>query len=128
MATLHDGPWLERVAIEVSDLDRWIGLFEGLLGPGFERHQVAQAAGTITIAIHPAGIELVQTATERPRLRSFHLATTDIEMAMQIVRGLGWQHIDSTALGGRRHEILDAEGLRLLLVQSEADGSGTSPP
>ena len=114
------GPWLDRVAIEVGDLERWIGLFEELLGPGFRRHRVEQATGIVEIAIHPAGIELVRGRPgDSPRVRSFHIATPDLEFAMGVVRGLGWTTIDGLELGGRRHEIIDAEGLRVLLVDGE---------
>src|SRR4051794_35516674 len=90
--TLHGiGPRLERVAIRVPDLDRWIGLFEALLGPGFERAEVEQAHGPVEIAIHPAGVELVQSDVERPTLRSFHLATQDPTPMANIARGLGWE-------------------------------------
>ena len=50
---------LERLAVEVPELDGWIDRFEAVLGPGFGRRPVRQATGTVHVAIHPAGIELL---------------------------------------------------------------------
>jgi hypothetical protein len=108
---------LERLAVEVPDLDGWVRRFEALLGPGFTRHRVQQAAGPVELAIHPNGIELVYNpAATAPRLRSFHLATADVDDALRCADRLGWRRIDTVTLDGRRHEIVDAEGLRILLL------------
>lgn len=121
--TSPEHAWLERVAITVTDVEKWIGLFEELLGPGFKRATVQQSNGPVAIAVHPAGIELVEgTVPARPELRSFHLASKDIELAATIARGLGWEKVDTVSLEGRRHDVLDAEGLRLLLVDGSDDG------
>lgn len=114
----HHGPRLERVAITVPDLEVWIRLLEILLGPGFQRYETLQSSGLTHIAIHPAGVELVQGAVEHPVLRSFHLATTDVDGLRGRARTLGWSTPDTITLNGRRHEVVDAEGLRLLLVEA----------
>jgi len=113
------GPELHRLAIEVSDLDAWVEQFERLLGRGFERHTVQQKTGPVDIAIHPAGVELLHNPdAEAPRLRSFHLATADFDGALGVVGDLGWTRLDSFSLHGRRHEVVDAGGLRLVLLEA----------
>jgi len=119
-------PRLERVAINVPHLNRWIELFEALLGPAFERTTIQQAHGPVEIAIHPAGIELVLSDVERPSLRSFHLATQDPTLMANIAHGLGWHTVDKVTLRGRRHEVLDANGLRLLIVDISSDADNGS--
>ncbi len=55
-----DGIRLERLAIEVPELEGWVDRFEAVLGPGFGRRPVRQqATGTVHVVIHPAGIELL---------------------------------------------------------------------
>jgi hypothetical protein len=110
-------PTLERLAIEVADLDGWIARFETLLGPGFERSTVQQAAGPVDVAIHPAGVELLRNpAAEGPRLRSFHLAAPDLEETARTALELDWTRLDGFTVDGRRHEVFDAEGLRIVLL------------
>ncbi len=121
MTSSQDRPRLERVAINVPEINRWIGFFEAVLGPAFERTIIQQAHGPVEIAIHPAGIELVQSDVKRPILRSFHLATQDPASTADIAHGLGWHTVDSVSLRGRRHEVLDAEGLRLLIVDTSSN-------
>jgi NAD(P)-dependent dehydrogenase (short-subunit alcohol dehydrogenase family) len=65
-----DGVRLERLAVEVPDLDAWIERFEAVLGPGFVRRSVRQATGTVDVAIHSAGVELLAKPAAEPRLRS----------------------------------------------------------
>jgi len=114
---------VERLAINVPDLTRWITTLEQLLGPGFERSTVQQRSGPIEIAVHPAGIELVaNTQQTSPSLRSFHLATDDIDRTVGIASELGWTRIDTVTLNERRYEVFDADGIRLLLVAPPPTG------
>ncbi len=118
---------LERLAVEVPDLAAWAAAFEEILGPGFERHRVRQRSGDVEIAIHPGGVELVAGEPESaPRLRSFHLGAPDLGAAAERARNLGWRHVDRVVLGGRAHEIFDAEGLRIILIGPGPE-SGEAP-
>jgi len=126
MTSPQNQPRLERVAINVPHLNRWIDYFETILGPAFERTTIQQANGPVEIAIHPAGIELVQSDVKQPILRSFHLATQDPTSTAKIAHGLGWHTIDKVNLGGRRHEVLDADGLRLLIVDTSSGADNGS--
>lgn len=112
-------PRLLRMAIEVPDLEIWIEKWERILGPGFEIMLVEQPTGQVQIAIHPAGIELVQSIDEKLELRSFHLAVQDIDMLLPTLQGLGWEMLQGPVVQGRQHQIVSAEGLRLLLVEVE---------
>jgi hypothetical protein len=113
---------LERVAIEVPDLDTWVARFEGLVGPVFERHEVDQHGGVLDIAIHPVGIELVRGKTDvGPRLRSFHLACFNLDAAASRAAMSGWTEIGAFKFRGRRHRILNADGLRILLTEGEGE-------
>lgn len=108
---------LERLAVEVPDLDGWMEAFERILGPGFERHRIRQVTGEVDIAIHPGGVELVAGEPgSAPRLRSFHLTAPDVDISATRARELGWREIDRVVLQGRRHEIFDAAGLRVILI------------
>ena len=111
---------LERLAIEVPDLDVWIRAFEALLGAGFERHTVAQATGDLDIAVHPAGVELVLAGPDGPpRLRSFHLRTADLSAAADTARRLGWTDAGTFSFRGAEHRAFNAQGLRLILLAAE---------
>ena len=113
-------PQLERIAIGVPDLDEWIAAFSQILGPGFRKSKVEQSTGTVEIAIHPAGVEFVRHEAESARLRSFHLTVDDLGAVQQQVTRLGWELIDSVELEDRQHDIYDALGLRIILVERDA--------
>jgi hypothetical protein len=109
---------LERLAVEVPDLDGWISRFELVLGPGFQRQSVQQATGTVDVAIHPAGVELLARPDAEPRLRSFHLRTSDLEQTLTRARAAGWRELDSFDVDGRRHVVFDVSGLRLVVLET----------
>jgi hypothetical protein len=109
---------LERLAVEVPDLDGWISRFELVLGPGFRRQSVQQATGTVDVAIHPAGVELLARPDAEPRLRSFHLRTSDLEQTLTRARAAGWRELDSFDVDGRRHVVFDVSGLRLVVLET----------
>jgi hypothetical protein len=109
---------LERLAVEVPDLDGWIHGFESVLGPGFRRHSVRQATGAVDVAIHPAGVELLANPDGEPRLRSFHLGSSDLEQTLTRARGAGWRELDSFQADGRRHVVFDLAGLRLVILEA----------
>jgi hypothetical protein len=110
------------LAVNVPDLDAWIVRFEVLLGPGFERATVQQATGPVEIAIHPAGVELVAADSNAPpSLRSFHLATADVDEGLNRAASVGWKHTAGFEHEGRRHEVVNASGLRLLLLETHDD-------
>jgi hypothetical protein len=96
-----DGIRLERLAIEVPELDGWVDRFEAVLGPGVGRRSVCQATGTVHVAIHPAGIELLAKPGSEPRLRSFHLSSSDVAQTVQRARSAGWREIASFEVNGR---------------------------
>lgn len=110
------GAQLERLAVEVPDLDAWIAAFEALLGPGYRRSRITQATGEIEYALHPAGVELISTPGRGPRLRSFHLRVNDLDRAVEQAGQLGWQEVDRFVVDGRLQVIVDAAGLRLALL------------
>lgn len=105
---------LERLAVEVPDLDPWIVRFESVLGPGFRKRSVRQATGEVHVAIHPAGVELL--ASSGPRLRSFHLRTSDLDVTLKKARDAGWRQLDSFDVEGRRHVVFDVDGLRVVVL------------
>jgi hypothetical protein len=109
---------LERLAVQVPDLEGWIHRFEAVLGPGFRRLSVRQATGVVDVAIHPAGIELLALPDGEPRLRSFHLKSADLERTVARARAAGWREIDSFQADGRRHVVFDVGGLRLVILEA----------
>lgn len=109
---------LERVAIEVPDLDQWIVKWESIVGPGFEQMTVSQPTGDLDIAIHPCGLELVQSADGSLRLRSFHLAALAVGELLPALEELGWTASPGPVVAGRPHHIVSAEGLRFLLIET----------
>ena len=111
-----DGIRLERLAVEVPELDAWIERFEAVLGPGFGRRSVRQATGTVHVAIHPAGIELLAKPGSEPRLRSFHLSSSDLAQTVQRARSAGWREVDSFEVDGRPHVVFDVSGLRVVVL------------
>jgi len=120
---------LERLALEVPDLERWVRDFEQLLGPGFQRYRVRQAGGELSLAIHPGGVELLELpSASGPRLRSFHLRTSDLPEAVRRARSLGWRPVDRVVLDGRAHEFFDAHGLRVVLVEDRQCSAGDVGP
>jgi hypothetical protein len=117
---------LERLAVEVPDLEAWTAAFESLLGPGYRRSSITVAGGEIDFALHPGGVELVSTPGQGPRLRSFHLRVPDLETALSQVGRFGWREVDRFVVDGRTQVVLDAGGLRLILLAGPPDaGDGT---
>jgi hypothetical protein len=109
---------LERLAVEVPNLDHWVEQFESVLGPGFRRQSVRQATGVVDVAIHPAGVELLAKPDGGPRLRSFHLTSSDLEQTLNRARAAGWREVDSFDVDGRRHVVFDVSGLRLVVLEA----------
>ena len=109
---------LERLAVEVSDLDGWIDRLEPVLGPGFRRHSVRQATGVVDVAIHPAGVELLAKPDGEARLRSLHLRSSDLEGTLKRARAAGWRELDSFHAEGRRHVVFDVSGLRVVVLEA----------
>jgi hypothetical protein len=117
---------LERLAVEVPDLEAWIAAFELLLGPGYRRSAVTVAGGEIDFALHSGGVELVSTPGRGPRLRSFHLRVPDLDAAVSQVERLGWREVDRFVVDGRTQVVVDAGGLRLILLAPRPEaGDGT---
>ena len=117
---------LERLAVEVPDLDAWIPRFEPVLGPGFRRYSVQQATGEVQVAVHPAGVELLAKPGVPPRLRSFHLRSPDLARTVERARSNGWQEVDSFDADGRRHVAFDVAGLRVLVLEAAASQGETA--
>jgi len=113
---------LERLAVEVPDLDAWTDAFESLLGPGYRRSTVSGAGGEIDFALHPGGVELVSTPGQGPRLRSFHLRVPDLDAAVAQAGRLGWREGDRFVIDGRTQVVVDAGGLRLILLAPRPEG------
>ena len=109
---------LERLAVQVPDLDGWIGRFEAVLGPGFRRLPVRQATAVVDVAIHPAGVELLAHTDPEPRLRSFHLRSSDLERTLARARAAGWRELDSFDADERRHVVFDVAGLRVVILEA----------
>jgi hypothetical protein len=109
---------LERLAVEVPDLEGWIERLESVLGPGFRRLSVRQGTGTVDVAIHPGGVELLVKPGGEPRLRSFHLRSSDLDRTLTRARAAGWRELDSFRVDGRRHVVFDVSGLRLVVLEA----------
>lgn len=114
---------LERLAVEVPDLEAWISAFEALLGPGYRRDTVSAGGGEIEFALHPGGVELVSTPGRGPRLRSFHLRVPDLDAALAQAERLGWKEVDRFVVQGRTQVVVDAGGLRVILLPPTGAGA-----
>ncbi|MHB1164143.1 MAG: hypothetical protein ACYC0W_10910 [Candidatus Nanopelagicales bacterium] len=106
------------MAIGVPDLEFWAARWETFLGPGFEVMTVSQATGEFRVAIHPAGVELIEVLNAPAALRSFHLAVPSLDEVDATLDEVGWDSHPGPVVAGRRHRIVDASGLRVLLVET----------
>jgi len=128
---------LDRVAIEVKDLDMAKRLFSDLLGINFEmspldtleRVEHDERDSRVTqfkkIALSPIGLELIETSPpcEREGLRSFHLKVSNLEEAKAEMKGKGIRLLSEFRHGGLKEAIFspdDLHGVRLVLVEYDA--------
>ncbi|MGH2688667.1 MAG: hypothetical protein ACRDKW_07660, partial [Actinomycetota bacterium] len=113
--------------VEVPELAAWVARSESVLGPGFAREVVRQRTGEVHVAIHPAGLELLENRGAQARLRSFHLRSADLETSPQRAREAGWKELDRFRAEGRRHVVFEVGGLRVCLLEArEGEAAGRS--
>lgn len=129
---------LDRVAVNVNNLDEAVQLFSDILGMRFDMVPAGRRKKTITehanrafeesrnkVAVSTEGLELVEMPQPRPKegLRSFHLKVTNLEEARAEMKAKGIRLLAELELGGLKEAIYspdDLHGLRLVLVEYEA--------
>jgi len=128
---------LDRVAINVQNLDEAQKFFSDLLGTKFEmspietlekkEHIASTSDGTVFkgIAFSPIGLELIETSPpcKEEGLRSFHLKVSDLEEAKAEMKRKGVRLVAEFRHGGLKEAIFsrdDLRGVRLVLVEYHA--------
>jgi hypothetical protein len=81
-------PWLEQIVIETDHLDYWRDLFGELLGPGFESQLVSGDELPMRAALHPAGVQLIESKRSTSGQDSMRQRAADVRWAAGVVRGL----------------------------------------
>ena len=127
---------LDRVAINVKNLDEAKKFFSDLLGTSFEmspietlekkEHIASTSDGLVFkgVAISPIGLELMETSPpcKEEGIRSFHLKVTDLEEAKADMKRKGVRLVAEFRHGGLKEAIFgrdDLHGIRLVLVEYE---------
>lgn len=110
---------LERVAINVPDLDEAMRMFESI-GINFGAvREVQQPGGTTArVALSRLGVELFETSTAATEVtvRSFHLRVDDVDRAAEEVAKKGGKLITRFAVGKMEEAICSFYGLRIVFV------------
>lgn len=116
---------LERVALNVPDLDVACKQFSGALGINFEKIvEMTQPDGTvIKSAISSQGLELLEEIPPiaEASMRSFHFRVVDLDEAESQLNHFGAQALSRFSVGQVEEMICDVSGIRLILLQYEGD-------
>lgn len=110
---------LDRVAIEVGDLEDAVHFFGTLLGSEFRRIVVEPPGGErLDVALSPLGLELLHAGSSPPgaRLRSFHLKVPDIEQAEAELKALGLEVVSQLRIRDLHQIVCNLYGLRIIFV------------
>lgn len=116
---------LERVALNVPDLDEAVNVFSQVLGIKFEKIvELTQPDGRqIKAAISSQGMELL---VENPPLtetsiRSFHFRVPDLEQAREQVEKNGGKVKGQFSVGNVKEMVCDIYGARIILMSYSGD-------
>lgn len=116
---------IERIAINVPDLDAAMEQFTAALGLPFEAVIAVRQPGgkDVRAAISSAGLELLQETPPNPLvgLRSGHFRTDNLEAAAEQIRKSGGKVLGTFRVGSVEHMITELMGVRLILVCYDGD-------
>lgn len=116
---------LERVALNVPDMDEAVEAFSKVLGIMFEKTvELTQPDGTmIKAAISSQGMELLQELPPQDKvsMRSFHFRVDDIDQAKEQVEAKGGKVLGRFMVGNVDQMICDIHGARIILICYEGD-------
>jgi predicted enzyme related to lactoylglutathione lyase len=110
---------IERVALQVKNLDDAIALFSELLGTSFQRHDVQIGDSSLRLAFSELGIELLQEVppSDHETLRSFHLRVEDIKEVHAAIAAAGGEVLAEFSVGEMAHIVTRVGVFRILFVE-----------
>lgn len=115
---------IERVALQVKDIDQSITFFSRLFGTTFQRQNVQINDSVIKVAFSPLGIELLEeTDLEKESLRSFHLRVENIQDVHPAVLEAGGEILAHFTVGEMEHMIAKIGDFRIVFVSYEGNDS-----
>lgn len=116
---------LERIALNVPDLEEAVQVFSRLLGIHFEKKvELKQPDGKeIKAMISSQGLELVQEVPPLTEMgvRSFHFRVPDLDAAKKWVDNNGGKVISEFPVGKVRQAVCKISGLRVILINYPGD-------
>jgi predicted enzyme related to lactoylglutathione lyase len=116
---------LERVALNVPNLDEAIKVFSLVLGLEFEKVvELTQPDGKrIKAAISSKGLELLQEfpPLSETSIRSFHFRVPDLEQAKEWVEHKGGKIKGQFMVGKVKEMVCDIYGVRIIIMAYEGD-------
>ena len=109
---------IERVALQVKNLDDAMVLFSDLLGTSFQRHDVKIGDSPLRLAFSDLGIELLQEIPESDveTFRSFHLRVEDIKEVREAIVVAGGEVLAEFSVGEMAHVVTRVGGFRIIFV------------
>ncbi|GIM44960.1 hypothetical protein DNHGIG_05090 [Collibacillus ludicampi] len=115
---------IERVALEVKDIDESVLLFSKLLGTRFQRQDLKIGSSSIKLAFSSLGIELIQEQdSEFDSLRSFHIRVEDMSEVPSAVSEVGGEVLSKFRVGAMEHMVTKIGSFRIVFVCYSGDDS-----
>lgn len=114
---------IDRVAVEVDDLEQAVRFFKDLLDTEFRQITVEPPGGErLQVALSPLGLELLHSDSSAPgaRLRSFHLKVPDVEQTERALRQRGVEIAGKLQINGLEQIVCNLYGLRVIFVAYDA--------
>jgi predicted enzyme related to lactoylglutathione lyase len=110
---------IERVALQVKDLDDAMALFSELLGTRFQRHDVRIGESALRLAFSELGLELLQEvpASDDETLRSFHFRVEDIEEVREAIAAASGEVLAEFSVGEMAHVVTRVGVFRIIFVE-----------
>jgi predicted enzyme related to lactoylglutathione lyase len=110
---------IERVALQVKNLDDAMALFSELLGTSFQRHDVQIGDSSLRLAFSELGIELLQEvpASDDETLRSFHFRVEDIKEVHEAIAAAGGEVLGEFSVGEMAHVVTRVGVFRIIFVE-----------
>lgn len=114
---------IERVALQVKDLESAVRLFSDLLGTRFEHYELQIGSVVRQLAFSPLGIELLQevSAGDFAGLRSFHLRVDDLSEVPHAVAAAGGEVLSEFRVGAMAHITTQLGPFRIVYVSYPGD-------
>jgi len=116
---------LERVALNVANLDEAVKAYSLVLGIKFEKiFELTQPDGKrVNVAISSQGMELVQEnpPLKETSIRSFHFRVSDFEEAREWVEKNGGKVKGQFMVGQVKEMICEIHGARIILMAYTGD-------